>query len=210
MKTILIATSLLVLLFTSSSQAQISSNVSPSPTPTPETATVSSVKANIREEGNKTSRVIETVNKGTKLIILDADENGTWFQVETEKNIGWVNGSLIKLDDAEKERIRREPKPRTTTRAATGGSSPFREVYTGGSDAEIDITNDSYKDMNLRFGGVNYRIKAGTSRTINVGGGNYQYYASAPGVRPIGGVKTFNTGRRYSWRFYIVTTPRFY
>jgi uncharacterized protein YgiM (DUF1202 family) len=206
MKSLITASAFLLLLFAGTSYGQRAIEAMPSPTPTPETATVSSVKANIREEGNKTSKVIETVNKGTKLIILDEDENGTWFQVETENNIGWINGSLIKLDDAEKERIRREPKPRPTTRAATGGSSPFREIYTGGSDAEIDITNDSYKDMNLRFGGVNYRIKAGTSRTINVGGGNYQYYASAPGVRSIGGVKTFNTGRRYSWRFYIVTT----
>jgi uncharacterized protein YgiM (DUF1202 family) len=203
MKTILIVASFLVLLFTSTSQAQISSSVSPSPTPTPETATVSSVKANIREEGNKTSKVIETVNKGTKLIILDEDENGTWFQVETENNIGWVNGSLIKLDDSEKERIRREPKPRPTNKAATGGRSPFQETYTGADDAEVDITNDSYKDMNLRFGGVSYKIKSGTSRTINIRGGNYQFTASAPGVRSLSGIKSFNDGYRYSWRFFI-------
>lgn len=204
MKQFIVAASFLLLLLSSAAHAQRTTDVPP--TPTPETATVTSVKANIREEGDKKSPVVETVNKGAKLIVLDEDADGTWFQVETENSIGWINGTLIKLDDAEKERIRREPKPKTTNKAATGGSSPFREEYTGGSDAEIDITNDSYKNMTLRFGGVNYRIKAGTSRTINVGGGNYQYYASAPGVRSIGGVKTFNTGRRYYWRFYIITT----
>lgn len=203
MKNFLTAASFLLLLLTSTSYAQRTTEAMPSPTPD-NTATVTSVKANIREEADSRSPLVETVKKGTKLTVLD--DNGTWYQVETEENTGWINGSLIKLNDPEKERIRREPKPKTTNRAATGGSSPFREEYTGASDAEIDITNDSHINMTLRFGGVNYRIKAGTSRTINVGGGNYQYYASAPGVRSIGGVKTFNTGRRYYWRFYIITT----
>lgn len=210
MKHFLVAASFLLLLLTTTSYAQRSAESLPTPTPTPtpeETATVTSVRANIREEANTKSPIVETVSKGTKLIVLDDD--GTWFQVETEENVGWINGSLIKLDDAEKERIRREPKPKPTTRAATGGASPFREVYTGGDDAEIDITNDSYKDLTLRFGGVQYRIKAGQSRTLNVSGGNYQYTASAPGVRPKSGINTFNAGRRYYWRFYIIMSGRY-
>jgi hypothetical protein len=91
----------------------------------------------------------------------------------------------------------RRPSPSFTER--------FVDLY---SNPKITVTNDSYKTLTLRIGGFKYSIPSNSRRSVEVAPGTYDFYATAPGVLPATGRKTWEAGYDYSWRFCIVTTYR--
>lgn len=97
-----------------------------------------------------------------------------------------------------------DTKPKTTTKPESAGESPFQREYVGGEKTLIAIQNQTDRTLTLVFGGVKYTLAAKAEREIEVEGGRYEYSASVPRLAPIGGVKNFGTGYRFSWRFFIV------
>jgi hypothetical protein len=95
-------------------------------------------------------------------------------------------------------------KPRTTTKPLSADESPFKSEYVGGESTLIRVQNGTDRLLTLIFGGVKYTLAAGIEREIEVHGGRYEFSASVPRAYPIGGVKEFGKGYRYSWRFYLV------
>ena len=156
-------------------------------------------------------------SNGIVMAVLEPDETfgivqqkGPWYLLQTSRYVGWMHGNFIRvikggedLPDLDAYAIR----PRTTTKPAnSAGGSPFREEYVGGTDSTIHVSNSSDRTMNLDFGGVRYVMKSGEKRNITVDGGNYEFTASARGVRPKSGVREFRKGYSYTWNFFIITT----
>lgn len=194
-----------------------------------ETVTVISIKANLRGTPTTSGIVVTTVNKGENFGLIK--EESPWFLVQTPTYVGWLHGNSIRKDDnllpepSGTERTRMFPPyqapvtsppqdlainkvPRTTTKPLTAGESPFKTEYVGVDNTIIRITNSADRALNLTIGGVKYVIAKDDERTIEAEGGNYEYFASAPGVIPASGVKSFAKGYKYTWNFYIVTKYR--
>ncbi|MBV9241765.1 MAG: SH3 domain-containing protein, partial [Acidobacteria bacterium] len=60
-------------------------------------ATITAENANLRDSPANTGKIITTLANGTELVVLS--QSGGWFKVRSGKNIGWVHGNAIKLDD---------------------------------------------------------------------------------------------------------------
>ena len=165
--------------------------------------TVKVKEANLRQEATTKSEIVAKVKEGETFTVLETD--GSWYKVETDDAEGWLHKSTVRTDSEDEDSVAAAPVPKTTRKPLSGGDSPFRSTYTGGTEAEIVINNDSEKNMTLKFGGVRYSIPSNSSKSITVAGGNYEFHASAPGVRPATGVRAFNAGYNYSWRFFIQT-----
>lgn len=181
-----------------------------------ESGYISSLRANLRGTPSSDGKVVDVLDKYEKLSLIK--QEGTWFLVQSANYVGWLHGSVFTLDSAMNSsstpdvivlRKTIQSKPQTTTKEESNSNSPFSAEYVGSDvDPTITITNNSNKNMTLLFGGVKYKIVAGGKNEITVDGGNYEYNASAPGVRPAIGVKTFSRGYAYSWTFYIKTVYR--
>lgn len=142
-------------------------------------------------------------------------QQGPWYLLQTNKYVGWMHGNFIRIDVFETlpdlSRFAIDPnKPRPTNKPVTGSGvdSPFREEYVGGTYSTILISNSSKRVMTLSFGGVKYVLKDAERRTITVDGGNYEFTASAPGVRSKTGVREFKRGYKYTWDFFVITVRR--
>jgi len=148
--------------------------------------------AKVRREPSVKSESVGTLKKGAVVIVEEA--KAPWYRISTDTIEGWVHGSSIVLLT-----------PTQTKKRTSSGPSPFESNYTGSEDTEVTVYNDAGMSISLKFGGVRYSIPAGGTETISAKGGNYEYFASAAGVRPLSGVKTFRSGYSYSWRFYVST-----
>jgi hypothetical protein len=177
-----------------------------------ETVTVIAIQANLRGTPDAKGISITNVIKGEQFeLIKQAD---AWFLVQTPKYVGWLHGNTIELDqpkrsDYEYPRVKpTDPEiriPRTTSKPTTE-TDAFEKKYVGGDvRPSITVINDANRKINLTFGGVRYIIDIASTLQLTVDGGNYEFSASAPGVRSISGVKAFDRGYSYSWSFYIVT-----
>lgn len=174
---------------------------------------VTAPKANLRGTPNATGKIVTVVNNGEMFELIKSE--APWYLVQTKEYVGWIHGNGIRLteywDEMRKKYLdepESDPRPRTTTKPLTEGASPFKSEYVGAEYTTIEITNSANRTLTLTFGGVKYVIPKDGRRTIEADGGNYEFYATAPGVRPASGVKNFAKGYKYSWDFYIVTTYR--
>jgi hypothetical protein len=168
---------------------------------------VISEKANLRGTPNIAGVIVTTVSSGEKFELIK--EEAPWYLVQTPKYVGWLHGNAISKDldrYLELDRIADvSPRPRTTSKPISAGESPFKVEYVGVDYTIIQVTNSANRTLTLTFGGLKYVIPRAGERTIEADGGNYEFFAAAPGVRPASGVKNFAKGRKYSWDFYIVT-----
>lgn len=162
----------------------------------------------LRGTPNSTGIVMAFLESGETFEVVS--QKGPWYLLQTGKYVGWMHGNFIRIETANSNPIDFTPyetKPRPTSKPVTGtaADSPFQEEYVGGTNSEIYVSNSSNRTMNLDFGGVRYVLKSGEKKTITVGGGNYEFTASAPGVRSTSGVREFRKGYSYTWDFFIVT-----
>ena len=172
---------------------------------------VTAPQANIRGTPNANGKIVTVVDKGGRFELIKSA--APWYLVQTAEYVGWIHGNGIRITDVweEIDEILDEPKsnrPRTTSKPVSEGSSPFKSEYVGADYTIIEVINSANRTLTLTFGGVKYVIPKDGTRTIEADGGNYEYHATAYGVRPASGVKTFSKGYKYSWDFYVVTTYR--
>lgn len=178
-----------------------------------ETVTVIAIKANLRGTPDAKGVIVTTANQNEIFELIK--QSGEWFLVQTPKYVGWVHGSTIKLNNYYDAEYDSEPKgssptqtntPKPTSKPATD-DGVFQETYIGGnSRPTITIKNDTDRLVTLVFGGATYKIKSQEAMQLIVDEGNYEYFASAPRVRPTSGVKEYKNGYGYSWTFYIGKT----
>jgi len=174
-----------------------------------QSGTVIAIKANLRGTPTAAGIVVTTLDKGETFELIK--DKTPWYLIQTSKYVGWIHGNAINLGDSDvMAKMKRDISetrtvPRTTTKETTSGASPFQREYRGGTTATLNIFNQTDRTLTLVFGGATYTVGAGSSRDMEVEGGRYEFSASVPRARPAGGVKEFDIGYGYSWRFYIVT-----
>lgn len=162
------------------------------PDPGSDIAFVVALKANIREDANKTSSVLKQVGRGEALALIKREPVGTWYRViHVDSAIeGWIDESAVII----KLTANRYNAPR------------FEEERTRSElNPEVSITNlEKSTDLNLRINGTLYVIPANSTRTLTLEPGRYEYYGWSPGIRPAIGGHDLTRGVRYSWSFKIM------
>jgi|CXWL01.1.fsa_nt_gi hypothetical protein len=159
--------------------------------PGADTAFVVATKANIREEPNKTSRILLEVERGEALSLIEREPTGAWYRVIHVASAieGWIDQSVV-----------------VTKLTSNRYTAPDfeEEVSDSYSNPTVKITNqERATDLNLRMNGVLYIIKAGTTRSFALPPGPYEYYGWSPGVRATFGKSNLSKGTIYSWTFFI-------
>lgn len=162
------------------------------PDPGSDIAFVVAVKANIREEANKTSAVLKQVGRGEALALIKREPVGTWYRViQVDSAIeGWIDESVVII----KLTANRYNAPRFEEERTRSDLNP-----------EVSITNlEKSTDLNLRINGTLYVILANSTKTLTLEPGRYEYYGWSPGIRPAIGGHDLTRGVRYSWSFRIM------
>lgn len=160
-----------------------------------DTATIITAMANLRSEPSDSSEVFLKAKKNDLLVLVDRTPVGPWYNVIDvgSSKEGWIHESVIKI---------------VYTKKKTSGSVFEARRLETNVDPTIEITNDSYKDLNLRVGRSLYTVPANSKKNIQVIPGSYKYYGSAPGIIPAIGEQIFKSGYAYTWRFWIETVVR--
>ncbi len=175
-----------------------------------QSAVVISENANLRGTPTERGKVVETLPEQTSLEIIK--QKGVWFLVQSEEYVGWIHGNTIRLNDKSSPSYENPPNvpqntvktPRKTNKQPTSSETLFEREYVGGSgNPTISIKNDADRTVTLVFGGIKYVIPSGQTESLTIEPGNYEYFASASGVRPLSGVEKYEAGYSYSWRFFI-------
>lgn len=171
-------------------------------------AVVISENANLRGTPTERGKIVDTVPELTFLEIIK--RKGVWFLVQSDEYVGWIHGNTIRLlNDSTSEIKPSVPQnsirtPQKTNKQPTSSERLFeREFVGGGGSPTISIKNDANRTVTLTFGGVKYVIPSGKTTSLTVEPGNYEYFASAPGVKPLSGIERYDVGYSYSWRFFI-------
>ena len=154
-------------------------------------AFVTALKANIREEPNRTSAILKEVTRGEVLALVEREPTGTWYHViHVDSAVeGWIDQSVI----VNKLTADRYNAPKFQKEEGVVYENPA-----------VKITNQEVNtDLNLRINGTLYVIKASTTRTITLEPGHYEYYGWSPGVRATIGKDDLTKGYTYSWSFFI-------
>lgn len=90
------------------------------------------------------------------------------------------------------------------TRKPKSSESPFSERRSESyKNPEITVSNTTDRVLRLSIGDKNLELTPGTSQTVTLDEGDYDFFASAANVRPLIGKKNFSKGIIYSWTFYI-------
>ncbi len=150
-------------------------------------------KTQLRSEPLKDSKSVASLKQSNIVVILDREENDDWLNVldvGTAKE-GWVLKKFLKIQ---------------YTQNPSQGANFQAESIPSLITPEVAIENASYKDLNLKVGSEIHQIQAHSHKTISIEPGMYKYYASAPGVIPAIGARAFDTGTRYTWKFWIETS----
>lgn len=80
----------------------------------------------------------------------------------------------------------------------------FQEERTGSYEPPlIEISNETDRTLSLCIGNDRYSISPNSVRSISHPAGTFKFYASVPDALPRVGEKTWETGIKYPWSFYI-------
>ncbi len=77
-----------------------------------------------------------------------------------------------------------------------------------GYDPEVEITNNSNREITVRVNNTNFPFAPHESQIITCAPGSVSIFASSPGVLPYSAVDYVSANCSYSWTFYIKTTYR--
>jgi hypothetical protein len=156
---------------------------------------VTSVRANLREGPGTDYATVLGIPKGDMVVLLDGGDDSGWYNVIHVKSNseGFIHESTISVY------LTQNPKPPMT----------IQGYYAGGSGSpSVDVNNDTSKVMTLKMNETKYVFSPGEIKTLTLTPGRYLFHASAPNVIPDFGDQDFQTGHKYTWRFYIVTRRR--
>jgi hypothetical protein len=154
---------------------------------------VTSARANLREGPGTDYAAFLGIPKGDMVALLGGGDDSGWYEtIHVKSNTeGFIHGSTISVY------LTQNPKPPMT----------IQGYYAGGSgNPAVDVNNDTSKVMTLKMNEIRYVFSPGETRTLTLAPGRYLFHASAPNVIPDFGDQDFQTGHKYKWRFYIVTT----
>jgi uncharacterized protein DUF3761/SH3 domain-containing protein len=108
------------------------SSVAQSSSPTQATAVVKSIKANLRDQPSRFGAVVEEVDKGNRLLIVNSNPVGPWYRVRTLKSNteGWIHGNVIVLTQtpATTTTTERADSPVTSSRTRPSTSRSYINV----------------------------------------------------------------------------------
>lgn len=132
-----------------------------------------------------------TIPAGGVIILLQR-KHSTGFlnvlDVETGK-VGWIYYKDVKIYFTQKPRQ---------------DGNMFRATPSNNNQPpEVTITNNTDRILTIKLGDENYTIQPSSFLKISLSRGVYDFYAFAPRAYPLIGSKSFDTGYRYTWTFYI-------
>jgi hypothetical protein len=145
--------------------------------------------ANMRGTPATDGEVVGKLPRGSMLVLITREATEGWYNVVDARSglDGWVHGPLVDL--------------RLTSRTA---GTPFQATQVDTtSPPKVEAHNESSYTLSLTVGAQKYTITPGTTLTLTIPAGTHRYIATAPGVIPAAGVKTWDTGHVYTWRFYV-------
>jgi hypothetical protein len=145
--------------------------------------------ANMRGIPSTNGELVRKLPRRSMLVLITRDATEGWYNVVDARSglDGWVHGELVDL--------------RLTSRAA---ATPFKATQVDTtSPPRIEANNESDYMLSLKVGTQTYTIPPGTTLNLTLPAGSHRYIATAPNVIPAAGVKTWETGHLYTWRFYV-------
>ena len=77
-----------------------------------------------------------------------------------------------------------------------------------GYDPEVEITNDTNRNITVQINGTNFPFSPHQIRTITCAPGSVSILASSPGVIPYSATDYVSENSLYTWKFYIKTRYR--
>ncbi|MCO6509774.1 MAG: SH3 domain-containing protein [Aridibacter famidurans] len=162
------------------------------PDPGSDMAYVVATKANMRAEPKLDGRILRQVERGEALALVERFKTGSWYRVihVPSADEGYIHESVVVL----KLTANRYNAPPLSSQRVAGQTDP-----------SLEVTNlERETDLNLRINGALYVVRAGSTITMNLEPGEYEYYGWSPGVRPAIGKNNLTLGYKYSWTFRIV------
>ena len=150
-------------------------------------------EANLREEPNKTSEVLDKLKSNSQLFVYSNEATDDYYNVidiATDQE-GWIHKSLVKLI---------KPLPKSAESLFTA------DEKINSSDCTVTVKNNTSLSVTLKLNSNYYYFDAQETKTLTMTPASYQYVASAPSVIPYFGDDTLLSGYSYSWTFYIETS----
>lgn len=155
-------------------------------------AYVTALKADVYEQPAVSGRVLLSVKRGDVLALIERAPQAGWYKVIDVSSAaeGWIQEQKVVI----KLTANRENAP------------PLEEEDMGDQrDPELSVQNlETATDLSLRINGKLHVVRAGTTKTLTLKPGRYDYYGWSRGVSPAIGGQDLRSGTRYSWTFRIV------
>ncbi len=147
---------------------------------------------NLREGPGIDHKTIATLKPGSQIFISSLESKNGFINIIdiATNNEGFVSKSYIKVGDE-------VPVSSQGILQNTG--------KVGSYQPEIEIYNNTVKDLTLKMNDRIYNFSSRERKTFNLPPGNYEYRASAPGVIPDLGTERIESNNGYKWEFYILT-----
>lgn len=154
-------------------------------------AVVIASKANLRERADISSEVVQELERGNLLALIDRTPINSWYNVIHVRSgkEGWIKQNLVDVKYTQKPR----PAPIFEERRVASDRNP-----------ELIIENGTDRILSLRLGEKLLTIAPNSQQTVSVPPGNYRFYGSVPNALPTFGEREFPKGIIFTWRFYIV------
>ena len=106
------------------------------------TAIVNTDTLKLRKEASTDSTVLELLNQGEKLEIIE--ESGDWYKVKVNKMTGFVHKDYIKVDEDTKETKTEEPK----TEETTNQEEPAKEETSANQEQPVNEETNTTTENN--------------------------------------------------------------
>jgi len=153
-----------------------------------------SKQVNLREGPGTDYQIITSLKPKTQIFVVSLETEDDFYSIidiATDKS-GYVHKNYVVVG---KELSKSE-----------GGFTPTGK--SGQENPEAEVFNNTNKSMTLKLNSNTYTFKAKEKKTLALSASTYSFIASAPGVIPNFGSKTFERNTLYTWEFYIVTKYR--
>ena len=145
---------------------------------------------NFREGPGTEYSIITSLEANKQVFIIsNVPINNYYNIIDIESNIeGYVYKSFIEFVD-------KVDKSKGEMFASTGKTNKY--------NTQIEIFNNTDKNLTLKLNNKSYKFKPKEKTTISAKPGLINFIASAPNVIPLSGSKNFDEYSSFSWQFYI-------
>ncbi len=151
---------------------------------------------NMREEPTTVGNTpICNIPAGDYVVIDDEDsENGFVYAVWVSENIyGYISEKYIEyIQELDTQ----------------NGDVFERSGYSSDLDPQLEIENQTNKEITVSLNGYQYYFDPHETKTITVEEGNVSIFASSPGVIPFSATEYVYANSIYEWHFYITYEPQ--